>query len=67
MVVVELDSKSIKVEGNVVNNLLESLNSLPQCDSVHLMVDRNMEHSKIAETMQVIKESKCEKISIQSA
>jgi len=66
MVMVEVDSKSIKVEGNVVTNLLESLNSLPQCDSVHLLVDRHMEHGKVVEIMQIVKKSNCENISIQS-
>ena len=66
MVVVELDSKSIKVEGNPVSNLLESLNSLSKCESVHLLVDRNMDHSAVVETMKIIKKSKCENISIQS-
>jgi len=66
VVIVELDSKSIKVEGDIVKNLLESLNSLPKCESVHLIVDRNMEHSLVVDTMQIIKKSKCENISIQS-
>jgi biopolymer transport protein ExbD len=66
MVVVEADSQFIKVEGNVVSNLLESLNSLTQCDSVHLIVDRNMDHEKVVEIMQIVKKSKCENISIQS-
>jgi biopolymer transport protein ExbD len=66
MVIVELDSNSIKVEGNPVDDLLKSLNSLPQCDSVHLLVDRNMDHGKVAEIMQIVKKSNCENISIQS-
>ena len=66
MVVIEANSQTIKVEGNVVNNLLESLNSLTKCNSVHLIVDRNMDHGKVVEIMQIVKESKCENISIQS-
>ncbi len=66
MIVVEVDNNSIKVEGYPVNDLLESLNSLPTCDSIQLIVDRNMDHGKIINIMQIIKKSNCENISIQA-
>ena len=66
MVIVELSAHSIKVEGSLVNDLLKSLNSLPQCGLAHIVVDRNTEHSKVVDVMKVVQESKCENISIQS-
>ncbi|MBO9492430.1 hypothetical protein J7384_18860 [Endozoicomonas sp. G2_1] len=66
VVIIEIDSDVIKVDGNVVNNLLTSLVALQNCNSVHLLADRNMNHGKLAEILQIIKKSGCENISIQS-
>ncbi|NKF50395.1 hypothetical protein G3R49_07375 [Shewanella sp. WXL01] len=65
-IIVEFDSTSIKVKGKETDDLLASLNSLEQCENVHLIVDKNSDHKKIVEIMATIKQSKCETVSIQS-
>ena len=65
MIVVELSSGALKLQGKEIKDLEAELNKLRSCENLHILADRSTNPDAIFTVLNIAK-AKCKNVSIQS-
>lgn len=65
MIVVEITPHSTKVGGKQIDDISIIISTFESCGSVKVFITSDVEHQKVVDVMDILKNAKCKNISLQ--